>query len=96
MGNDTKKGMQAAVLGLAMVLAPVAQAFEKPEPPSRDTGVSQLIARQGNEALAMIRAEAAAAVRAWTPRLPPAARVVKASQPAGANIAVAATVRAAK
>ncbi|HUR41808.1 MAG TPA: hypothetical protein VM240_11660 [Verrucomicrobiae bacterium] len=96
MGNNMMKGMQATALGLAMVLAPVAQAFEKLDPPSRDTGVGHLIAHQGNEAIAMIRAEAAAAVRAWAPLLPPAARAVKASQPAGSNNAVAATVRAAK
>jgi hypothetical protein len=94
MGNNTNKGLQALVLGMAMVLAPAAQAVER-DAPSRDTGVGQMIARQGNDALAMIRAEAKAAVRAWAPRLPKA-NVVKVTQPAGSNVAVAASVRAAE
>lgn len=95
MHKKTNKELIAVIFGLALTLAPTAHASEGRNEPSRDTGVGNLIAKQGNEALAMIRAEARAAVRSWAPRLPAPARVLKASQPAGGHLATA-SVRAAK
>lgn len=79
-------------VALALVLSPALHAAEAP---SRDTGVGKEIAAQGNLALEAIRAELRTALRtALRPVLPaPAARVVKASLPAGATLAVGPTVR---
>lgn len=87
---NTNRMMQAAALGLAVLMAPAANAAESRNQdyePARNTGVGQVIAQQGNEALRAIRAEFAAAFRAVKPRLPAAnsPRVVKMSQPAGAG-----------
>ena len=102
MGNTKiKLTINALALGLAIGLSPAAQAGGieiSPSEPSRNTGVGQVIAQQGNEALRAIRAELAARVRAVMPKLPaapkpaPAAAVVKMSQPAGAGVADAAGV----
>lgn len=86
----TNRIVQAAALGLAVLLAPAAHAAERRNAnyePARNTGVGQMIAQQGNEALRAIRAEFTAAFRAMKPQLPAAnsPRVVKMSQPAGAG-----------
>lgn len=102
MGNTgINLTIKALALGLAIGLSPAAQAgaieVAKPEL-SRNTGVGQVIAEQGNEALRAIRAEIAERFRAVLPKLPgadapaSAARVVKMSQPAGAGVADAAGV----
>ena len=89
--RNTHQSLRAAALLLALALAPAAQAESSAV--SRHTGVGQQIAAQGNQALQLIRAEVKAAVRAWQPKLPAAARVVKISQPAGATLAAGTGVR---
>ncbi|HEX9627699.1 MAG TPA: hypothetical protein VGA00_12235 [Acidiferrobacterales bacterium] len=86
-----RQALKAAALLIALALAPAAQAGSNEV--SRDTGVGQHIAAQGNQAIHSIRAEFKAAARALTPKLPSAARVVKISQPAGATVAAGAGVR---
>lgn len=99
--NGIKLTINALALGLAIGLSPAAQAGGieiVPSEPSRNTGVGQVIAQQGNEALRAIREELVAKVRAVMPKLPaapkpsPAAGVVKMSQPAGAGVADASGV----
>ena len=85
------QALKAAALLLALALAPAAQAESNAV--SRDTGVGEQIAAQGNQALQAIRAEFKAAARALMPKLPPKARVVKISQPAGATVADGVGVR---
>jgi hypothetical protein len=88
----TRNTLKAAALALA-VLAPTAHAAGEP---GRDTGVGKVIAAQGNLALQLIRADAAAAVRAAVPRLPAAPEAVRASQPAGATVATGTAVQCAE
>jgi hypothetical protein len=85
-----RPAVKAAALVLAVLLAPAAQAQQ--QAPSRDTGVGKEIAAQGNRALQLIRAELKAAVTAMRPALPPPARVVKMSLPAGSVLAAGADV----
>lgn len=89
--RNAPQALKAAALLIALALAPAAQAESNAV--SRDTGVGQHIAAQGNQAIQAIRAEFKAAARALMPKLPSAARVVKISQPAGATVAAGAGVR---
>lgn len=82
----------SAALVLSLALSTAAQAQ------SRDTGVSWLIAQQGNQALQPIRAELKQALEGRKPVLPKPAKV---SVPAGSGTGlmtagVAATARAAE
>jgi hypothetical protein len=84
--------LQLGALALSLALSSAAQAQ------SRDTGVGQLIAQQGNEALHAIRAELQQALKGRKPVLPKPAKV---SVPAGSGTGwvaagMAATVRAAE
>jgi hypothetical protein len=89
--RNAPQALKAAALLIALALAPAAQAESNAV--SRDTGVGQHIAAQGNQAIQAIRAEFKATARALMPKLPSAARVVKISQPAGATVAAGAGVR---
>jgi len=98
MTNSTlKTTLAAAAVALSFLAAPAAQA--ETAKVSRDTGVGQLIAAQGNVALRLIRAEAKAALRLVKPKLPAhATKVVfpAPSLPAGAGASVAAGARCAE
>ena len=72
------RALQIGSFLLAVVLAPAAHAETLV---SRDTGVGQQIAAQGNLALAAIKAELKAAIKAFRPVLP-ATHAVKVSAPA--------------
>jgi len=90
MTNPTlKSAIVAAAIALSLAAPAQAQAPEV----SRDTGVGQAIALQGNAALRLISAEMKAAVRLMKPVLP--ARPVRVSAPAGAGASTGATVRCA-
>jgi len=93
MTNSTLKStLVAAAIALSFCAAPVAAS--EPAKVSRDTGVGQLIAAQGNAALRLIRAEVKAAVRFMQPALP--ARPAKVSAPAGASVPMTTAARCAE
>lgn len=80
--------LKSAALAAALALAPAVHAE------SRDTGVGLDIAAQGNQALALIRADVRQAVKSLKPVLP--ARPVRAQLAYGSAPSVAATQRSAK
>jgi hypothetical protein len=78
MKNVMKSTLVAATVALSFLAAPAAHA--ETAKVSRNTGVSQAIAEQGNAALRLIRSELKAAARLAKPVLP--ARPKRVSAPA--------------
>ena len=85
-----KSTLIAASVALSFLAAP--SAIAEGVTPSRNTGVSQMIAIQGNAALRAIQAEFKAALRPHLPALP--ARAKRVSAPAAALPAAAGALAA--
>ena len=88
--STLKSTLVAATVALSFLAAPAA--YAETAKPSRDTGVGQLIAAQGNAALRLIRIEfKAAAESAFKPSLPARKKRVSAPAAAAGGGSIAAT-----